>query len=191
MTSAALANRVRAVSGRLRAWRWGLWHRNVEVGTRAWIGRGCRLRIDPGARLVIGPRCGIDDGSTLAAYGTGRIELGEGSFIGHHCTLAARQLVQVGEGAFLAELVSVRDHDHALGFPPSSGEVSVSPVHIGSKAWMGSKVTVLRGSHIGDGSVVGANAVVRGTLPPSVVAAGGPARVLHGVTVEMESSRWT
>lgn len=181
MTVVVLQARVRSLAGRLRARWWGLAYRNVDVGDRVWVGRGCRLRLDPDARLVLGARCGVDDGTTLAVYGRGRLELGSRSFIGHHATLAARERVVIEDGAFLAELVSVRDHDHEVGHPPSAGEASVSPVHVGRDVWLGAKVTVVRGADIGDGSVVGAHAVVRGIIPPRVVAVGIPARVVRVV----------
>lgn len=153
-------------------------HRNVIVGARASIGRGCRLRLDPGATLELGERCDVDDGTTLAVYGRGRLEVRPRSFVGHHATIAAHELVVIGEGAFLAEMVSVRDHDHVPGRPPSSGEVSVNPVNIGEDVWIGAKVTVLRGAEIGDRAVVGAHAVVRGVVPAGAVAVGVPARVI-------------
>lgn len=178
VTMAVLQNRMRSVCGRLRARWWGLVHRNVVVGARASVGRGCRLRLDPGATLELGERCEVDDGTTLAVYGRGRLELGARSFVGHHATIAARELVVIGIGTFLAEMVSVRDHDHVPGRPPSSGEALVSPVRIGDDVWLAAKVTVLRGAEIGDGAVVGAHAVVRGVVPAGAVAVGIPARLL-------------
>jgi acetyltransferase-like isoleucine patch superfamily enzyme len=177
--SAPLRARARSLLGRLRARWWGLWHRNIAVGEKARVGRGCRLRLDRGATLVLGPRCAVDDGTTLAVYGRGRLELGAGSFVGHHSTLAAHELVVIGAGAFLAEMVSVRDHDHVVGRPPSSGAVSVTSVHVGQDAWLGAKATVLRGAEVGDGAVVGAHAVVRGAVPAGAVAVGVPARVVR------------
>lgn len=179
MRTTWVTGRVRRLDGRIRARRWALWHGNVEAGAGAFVGRRCRLRLDPGARLVLGPGSEIDDGATLAIYGRGRLEIGAGVFVGHHATLAAHELVELGEGAFLAELVSVRDHDHTVGKPPRSGEVTVSPVRIGANVWLGAKVTVLRGAEIGAGAVVGAHAVVRGTLPAGVVAVGIPAKVMR------------
>lgn len=166
-------------ASRARARSWALLHPGVDVGAGARVGRGCRLILDPGARLVLGARCEVDDGSTLAAYGGGRLELGAGTFVGHHCTLAARSAVRIGAGTFLAELVSVRDHDHAVGVPPSRGEMTVDPVEIGADVWLGAKTTVLRGARIGDGAVVGANSVVNGELPPRCVSVGAPARVVR------------
>lgn len=163
----------------LRARWWGLIHPGVDVGTAARVGSGCRLFLDPGARLDLGAGCEVDDASTIAVYGDGRIELGPGSFVGHHCTLAAREAIEIGAGTYLAELVSVRDHDHRVGPPPSSGDMTVDPVVIGADVWIGAKVTVLRGARIGEGAVIGANAVVSGEMPARSVCAGVPARVVR------------
>jgi acetyltransferase-like isoleucine patch superfamily enzyme len=174
-----LRARLRTAEGRLRARVWSLLYRGVDIGARARVGRGCRLILEPGARIALGDRCIVDDAVTLAVYGRGAIELGPGVFVGHHSTLAARESIALGAGTFLAELVSVRDHDHAVGEPPASGATDVAPVSIGSDVWLGAKVTVVRGASIGDGTVVGANAVVRGDVPARAVAGGVPVRVLR------------
>lgn len=180
MTLVTLA-RLHRLEGRTRARLWALLHRGVEVGARVSVGRGCRLLLEPGAHLVLADDCAVDDGSTLAVYRGGRLRLGDGCFVGHHATLAARDSVELGPGTFLAELVSVRDHDHRVGSPPSSGKLDVTPVRIGADVWLGAKVTVLRGARVGDRSVVGANAVVRGELPGDAVAVGIPARVVRTI----------
>jgi acetyltransferase-like isoleucine patch superfamily enzyme len=156
----------------------------VQAGRRSRVGRGCRLILDSDARLILGDQCTVDDHTTLAAYHSGIIRLGPGSFVGHYCTIAARESVEIGAGTYLAELVSVRDHDHAVGASPGSGAVEITPVSIGDDVWLAAKVTVLRGSRIGDRSVIGANAVVRGEIPARSVAVGIPASVVR--TIESE-----
>jgi acetyltransferase-like isoleucine patch superfamily enzyme len=177
----ARQQKVRHGVGRLRAHGWRLVHPGVEIGDGVRVGRGCRLFLDPEAKLVVGDRCVIDDAVTIAVYGTGVIRLGDGAFIGHHATLAAHELIELGAGTFVAELVSIRDHDHAVGTPPSAGETTVQPVEIGADAWIASKVTVLAGARIGTGAVVGANAVALGELPAWTVSVGVPARVVRTV----------
>lgn len=179
MTLHGMQRRARRYRAALRARYWPLMHRGVTVGRGVHIGRHCRVVMDPHARLQLGAGCSIDDATTIAVYGEGRIKLGPGSFLGHHCTLAAGDSIEIGAGTYLAELVSVRDHDHAVGSPPSSGKMVIAPVVIGPDVWMGSKVTVLRGARIGEGAVIGANAVVRGELPARSVCAGVPARVVR------------
>lgn len=172
------ARRFRRIAARARGLQWRLL-RGVEVGHGVAVGRGCRLLRDPGARVVLEDGCEIDDGTTIAAYERGEVIIGRGAFIGHHSTLAARRRVEVGSGAYLAELVSVRDHDHHPGSPPSSGEMDVDPVVIGDDVWIACKATVVRGCRIGAGAVVGANAVARGDFPARSVAVGVPARVVR------------
>lgn len=48
---------------------------------------------------------------------------------------------------------------------------------IGNDVWIGQNVTFLPGVHVGDGCIIGANAVVASDIPPYSVAVGNPARV--------------
>ena len=53
-----------------------------------------------------------------------------------------------------------------------------SPVRVGPDTWVGAKASILRGTVIGQGSVVAAHAVVRGQVPAYSIVGGVPARVL-------------
>lgn len=55
------------------------------------------------------------------------------------------------------------------------------PITIGNNVWIGGGVIVCPGVTIGDGSVIGAGSVVTKDIPPRVVAAGNPCRVLRSV----------
>ncbi|MBS1846939.1 MAG: acyltransferase [Actinobacteria bacterium] len=153
----------------------------VRVGRNVRVGRGVRWRLEPGATVIIGNACEIDDGVTIAAARGAVLRLGDGAFIGHHTTIAARESIDIGPGTFCAELVSIRDHDHDPDQPPSSGTNRVTPVTIGRDCWLATKVTVTRGVTIGDRTVVGANAVVTHDLLSGVIAVGIPASVLRHV----------
>lgn len=52
------------------------------------------------------------------------------------------------------------------------------PVLIGNDVWIGDKVTILPGVKIGDGCIIGANAVVTKDIPPYSVVAGVPAKII-------------
>ena len=173
-----LVRRIHRRTRRLRARARGF-QPAIAMGARSEVGRGCRFLLEPGARLIVGEGVEIDDFTTLAVYRGGVLELGSGCFVGHHSTLAARNLVVIGPRTFLAEMVSIRDHDHDPDQPPSSGASRVAEVHVGTDVWLAAKVTVSLGVKIGDRTVVGANAVVTRPLPSDVVAGGIPARVLR------------
>jgi acetyltransferase-like isoleucine patch superfamily enzyme len=49
---------------------------------------------------------------------------------------------------------------------------------VGRDVWIGARAVLLPGTTIGDGAVIGAGAVVRGSIPSMSVAVGVPARVV-------------
>jgi len=155
-------------------------HRRVSFGPRCDVRSGARLRVAKGAVVRIGAACVLDRGFDLECRGV--VEVGERTVFGHHCTLAADRSVVIGRDCLLAEMVSVRDHDHAVADPSRAvleqGRVT-APVRIGDNTWLGAKVTVTKGVTIGSDVVVGANAVVTSDLPDGCVAVGVPARVVR------------
>lgn len=52
------------------------------------------------------------------------------------------------------------------------------PAIIGNDVWCGANAVILQGIKIGDGAVIGANAVVTHDIPPYAIAVGVPARVI-------------
>ena len=70
----------------------------------------------------------------------------------------------------------------AHGLTPSERRNSmekVKPIVIGRNVWIGNNVIILKGTEIGDNSVIGAGSVVTGgKFPSNVVIAGNPARIL-------------
>ena len=83
----------------------------------------------------------------------------------------------------IARGVYISDHSHGFSHPniPVRDQPldRVAPVVIERGAWLGQNVVVMPGVTIGAGTVIGANSVVTRDIPPRVVAAGTPARVLR------------
>lgn len=150
------------------------------------FGDDCEIRfghhfsIAEGAELRFGTGCIIDRGMTVEV--SGKLEVGSRTIFGHHCTVAAKSSVRIGANCLIAELVSIRDHDHdftRLDLPTRDQGAVVADVIVGSNVWLGSKVTVLKGVTIGDNAVIGAGAVVSRDIPGNAVAVGIPARVVR------------
>ena len=53
------------------------------------------------------------------------------------------------------------------------------PVYIGNDVWIGDRVLILPGVHIGDGSIIAAGAVVTKDVPPYSIVAGVPAKKIR------------
>lgn len=53
------------------------------------------------------------------------------------------------------------------------------PIIVGDDVWIGNRATILSGTQIGQGAVIGACAVVSGRVPPYAVVAGNPAKIVR------------
>lgn len=98
----------------------------------------------------------------------------------HDAYIDARGGVFIGDRTFFGNGVMILSAGHS-STPSIRREVLLAPVTIGSDVWIGSRALVLPGVTIGDGSVIGAGAVVTRDVPGSVLAAGVPARVIRDV----------
>ena len=152
---------------------------------RAHWGRGCdmraglQLQLARGAQLRVGEKCVLDRDATIECAGILRI--GARSIFGHHCTLAAKESLLIGDDCLIAEMVSIRDHDHRFDdfhVPIRMQGASCAPTRIGNNVWLAARVVVTKGVTIGDSAIVGAGAVVTRDIPAGAIAAGVPARVL-------------
>lgn len=64
----------------------------------------------------------------------------------------------------------------AVEFSSSSG---YKPIIIENDVWVGYGCQILQGSHISNGSIIGAYSVVRGYLPPYSICIGNPAQIIR------------
>jgi acetyltransferase-like isoleucine patch superfamily enzyme len=111
----------------------------------------------------------------------GSLRVGDRVVLGRRNTINAYLDVEIGEDVIFADAIYVTDFDHRYQdplVPIQKQGIVMSPVRIGADCWIGEKVSVLRGADIGPGSVIGAQAVVKGEIPSYSVAVGQPARVV-------------
>lgn len=105
--------------------------------------------------------------------------LDENVYVGPRCHLG---LVHIERDALLGPCVHVPSgaRTHGTGDPTKpirEQEHQRTQVRIGAGAWIGSAAVIM--ADVGAGTVVGAGAVVTKPLPPNVVAAGVPAKVIR------------
>lgn len=151
----------------------------VAVGKGFRCGRGVFVSCTDGGKIDIGCNVCIGRNVQLVAQ-SGTIKIGENSFVGDGSIIVAKERVEIAEDALIAEYVVIRDQNHGLntGDPIRNAGFSVAPIIIESNVWLGSKVTVLKGNHIGSGAVIAANAVVTQDVPARHIFGGVPAKTI-------------
>jgi acetyltransferase-like isoleucine patch superfamily enzyme len=145
--------------------------RHSSIGTMSYvsceqieIGEDARIREQvfvggpqlPESRFVLGDRTIVLQMANINP--TKPVVIGDDTGIGGHCLIFTH-------GAWLNALD---------GYP-----VTYEPVTLGRSVWLPWRVFVMPGATIGDGSVIGANSLVTGAIPPNSLAVGTPAKVIR------------
>jgi acetyltransferase-like isoleucine patch superfamily enzyme len=90
--------------------------------------------------------------------------------------------VIIGDDALISNGVWIRNHDmHAIHDLRTGTRINRPPVQtvIERHVWLGQDAMLLGTERIGMGAIVGTRSLVKGTVPPRVVVAGTPARVIR------------
>ena len=110
------------------------------------------------------------------------IFLGSGFYANYDCIILDVCPVTIGERVLLGPRVGIYTAAHPLDAAVrATGAEYGAPVTIGDDVWVGGNAVICPGVTIGTGSVIGAGSVVTRDIPPGVVAAGNPCRVLRPI----------
>lgn len=121
-----------------------------------------------------------------------KIEIGGGSWVGNHfVAISEGPGIFIGKNVLIGMHVEVYDSDfHAVNVRNRlKSEAKRASVKIEDGVWIGNNVTILKGTEIGENSVVAAGAVVSGRFPPNVVLGGVPAKIIRQIEFCDEVSR--
>lgn len=164
------------------------------------IGKGSRFLpggyINGGKYIQVGCNSLIDKNVSITAqYVKGittdenvMVAIGDNCRIGQYSHITGINGIRIGNGVMTGPAVLITDNSHGafeyeqLNIRPDLRPlVSKGKIVIEDNVWIGEKATILPGVHIGEGSVIGANAVVAHDVPPFSLVAGVPAKVVKQV----------
>ena len=149
---------------------------------RVSLGRG--IRITHFSKISLGRNVHVGDGCTLEVGSDAELQIGDRTWISHHCHIEANTNLVIGSDVLIGEFVSIRDTTHSYGstlLPIRDQEDRVSSIVIGSDVWIGRGAAIISNGRvmtIGSGSIIGANSVVTRSIPPNSIWVGARATLL-------------
>ena len=118
-----------------------------------------------------------------------RCEFGFNITIGNHfyanfdCIMLDANPITIGDHVLIGPRVGLYTANHAIDARERiAGGCYARPITIGSGVWIGGNVDIMGGVTIGENSIIGAGSVVTKDIPPHVIAAGTPCRVIREIT---------
>ena len=120
-----------------------------------------------GARVIIGENCRI-----------------VGTFI------HAQKEITIGNNTLLGTGVNIFDSNghHVNSKDRTVGRDKPEAIKIGNNVWIGLNATILKGTTIGDNSIVTTGSVVKGHFPANVIIQGNPAVIAGDLKIADEDS---
>ncbi len=114
-------------------------------------------------------------------YGT-HISIGHGVSINFNCVILDCARVRIGDQVQFAPNIVIAAATHPVhAAERAKGPELAYPVTIGNRVWIGAGAIIGPGVTIGDDTTIGAGTVVLKDVPPRVVAAGNPCRVIRSL----------
>lgn len=139
-----------------------------------------RLTLTAGGQMTMGRDNVVDNGFDFDVK-KGLFSVGNRNYFNKNVKVVCFYGVQIGDDCLIADSVHIYDHDHKyedLKRPIKEQGYKTRPIRIGNNVWIGAKATILKGVTIGDGAIIGANAVVTCDIPANTIVGGNPAKVL-------------
>jgi len=124
----------------------------------------------PDACITVGDRCFISSGVVIVAAGS--ITIGNDVLIADGCYISDN------DGHSLDWKIRRQDVTNRNQGVKQWDDIGIAPVVIGNDVWIAPRCVILKGITIGDGAVVAIGSVVTKDVPPRVLVAGNPARIV-------------
>lgn len=152
----------------------------IHIGHNCLIADNCELNASgEDGEIIIGNNVTIGRSAFIRTKG-GKIIIGDNSAIGARSVLVTRNTdIIIGKNHMMGAFVYIGTGSHQYeitDIPMNRQEYIAKPVEIEEDVWIGIRATILPGSRIRTGSVIGACSLVTGEIGPYQVAAGTPAK---------------
>ena len=130
------------------------------------------FRMDNQSQLSVDGNFDIFYGNDVHIFGGGKLELDSG-FINSYGKIECHKYIKIGKNCAIGPYAIILDSDgHQI-----LGKCNTAEVIIGNNVWIGARVTILKGVHIGDGAVIAAGTIVN-KVPAKSLVAGNPMHLI-------------
>lgn len=155
---------------------------SLTIGQNVEFRRNLEIRVHGNAQIKIGNDIRIDRGVRILAANNSMIDIQNRTRIGLYSVLNGGDSITIGENVLISGFVYLQTSSHQFSTRDKAirdqGFTHAS-ISIKNEAWLGTHVVVMSGITIGQGAIIGSNAVVTKDVQAFDIMAGVPAKKLN------------
>lgn len=139
----------------------------------------CKSEYNPG--IVLGEKCLISRNTKISTGYTGYVKTGAHTIIGENCIIHGPGGIEIGNSVLIGDSVLLNAGTHIFSDPEKpvlSQGITTKGIKIGDGSWIGAGAIVTDGVTIGKGCVVQAGSVVNDFVKDYSIISGVPAKVI-------------
>ena len=152
----------------------------MKLGNHVYVSALSKNGVTFGNNVGIGDFSRIIVSTSLNQVGD-YIKIGDNVGIGEFAYLGGAGGLEIGNECIVGQYLSCHPENHVyddINVSIRHQGVTRKGIKIGNNCWIGSKVTILDGVEIGDGSIIAAGAVVNKSFPANSIIGGVPAKLI-------------
>lgn len=140
--------------------------KSLSISVQQPISVNTKIITDSESMICFGKDTSTFGNADFTSIAGGMLSIGDKVAFNRNIIVICRKCITIGNGVILGPNVVIYDHDHVFGQEGISvSNYTKKEVVIEDNCWIGANVTILKGTYIGEGSVIGAGCVVKGTIP--------------------------
>ena len=162
------------------------WGKFLRLGNQVYVSALSKNGIHFGNNVSIGAFSRVIVSTSLNDIGD-KIVIGNNVGIGEFAYLGGAGGLEIGDECIVGQYLSCHPENHNyenINLSIRYQGVSRKGIKIGKNCWIGSKVTILDGVSIGNGSIIAAGSVVTKSFSENSIIGGVPAKLLKSRTNE-------
>lgn len=156
---------------------YNMWAIKLKSSVQSRISMKIRCFLTKGFVEYCGENVNIEQG----AHFNHELHIGNNSGIGKNCYISGK--IFIGNDVMMGPdcIMYSYSHEHgSINMPMNlQGFENETPVIIGNDVWIGARVIVLPGVHVGNHCILGAGAVVTKNVPDYAIVGGNPAKIIR------------
>lgn len=142
---------------------------NRKLPNRGLISENCKIQFPSKANIEINNHIILQENCMIKVIDGATLKIGKNFGMNRNGTLVARSNITIGDNVIIGPNCCIYDHDHNYNRANLRTEFINGEITIGDNVWIGANCTILRGTIIGNNSIIGANSCLKGIVEPNSI----------------------